>query len=58
VPDVLISGDHARIARWRREQSLLRTWKLRPDLLERAELSEADRVFLEKLKKEGGPHET
>jgi tRNA (guanine37-N1)-methyltransferase len=50
VPDVLISGDHARIARWRREQSLLRTWMLRPDLLERAELSEADKAFLEKLK--------
>jgi tRNA (guanine37-N1)-methyltransferase len=53
VPDMLISGDHARIARWRREQSLLRTWKLRPDLLERAELSEADRAFLEKLKEQG-----
>ncbi len=50
VPDVLISGDHARIARWRREQALLRTWKLRPDLLERAELSEADKAFLAKLK--------
>ncbi len=53
VPNVLISGDHARIARWRREQALLRTWKLRPDLLERAALSEADKEFLEKLKEEG-----
>jgi tRNA (guanine37-N1)-methyltransferase len=52
VPDVLISGDHARIARWRHEQSLLRTWKLRPDLLERAELSEADKAFLAKLKED------
>ncbi len=46
VPDVLLSGDHARIARWRREQSLLRTLERRPDLLETAALSEADRKFL------------
>jgi tRNA (guanine37-N1)-methyltransferase len=46
VPDVLQSGDHARIARWRREQALLRTRRLRPDLLETADLSEADRTFL------------
>ena len=54
VPDVLLSGDHARIARWRREQALLRTWKLRPDLLERAELSAEDKKFLAKLKEEKG----
>ena len=48
VPDVLISGDHARVARWRREQALLRTRRLRPDLLESANLSEADRKFLAK----------
>jgi tRNA (guanine37-N1)-methyltransferase len=46
VPDVLLSGDHARIARWRREQSLLRTLARRPDLLRKAELSSADRKFL------------
>jgi tRNA (guanine37-N1)-methyltransferase len=46
VPEVLVSGDHARIARWRREQSLLRTRQRRPDLLESAPLSEADRQFL------------
>ncbi len=46
VPDVLLSGDHARIARWRREQSLLRTLERRPDLLEKAELSAEDRKFL------------
>ncbi len=51
VPDVLLSGDHARIARWRREQSLLRTLEKRPDLLETAELTEEDRKFLEKAKK-------
>jgi tRNA (guanine37-N1)-methyltransferase len=49
VPDVLLSGDHVRIARWRREQSLLRTWQRRPDLLEKAELSETDRKFLARL---------
>ncbi|MBM4424848.1 MAG: tRNA (guanosine(37)-N1)-methyltransferase TrmD [Chloroflexi bacterium] len=52
VPDVLQSGDHAKIARWRREQSLRRTWQLRPDLLRTAELTEADRKFLQKLKEE------
>lgn len=49
VPDVLLSGDHARIARWRREQALLRTWRRRPDMLKSAELTPQDRVFLEKL---------
>jgi tRNA (guanine37-N1)-methyltransferase len=52
VPEVLVSGDHARIARWRREQSLLRTRQRRPDLLEKAELSKADRKFLESLEVE------
>jgi len=52
VPEVLLSGDHGRIARWRREQSLLRTWQRRPDLLETAELNEQDREFLSELKKE------
>lgn len=50
VPDVLLSGDHAKIDKWRREQSLLRTLKKRPDLLEKAELSQSDLKFLEKLK--------
>ncbi len=49
VPDVLLSGDHAKIEKWRREQSLLRTFQQRPDLLEKADLSEADKKFLEKL---------
>ncbi len=49
VPEILLSGDHARIARWRREQSLLRTWLRRPDLLEKADLSAADRKFLANL---------
>jgi len=46
VPEVLLSGDHARIARWRREQSLLRTLLRRPDILEKAALSESDRKFI------------
>ncbi len=49
VPEVLLSGDHGKIARWRREQALLRTWQRRPDLLAAAPLSEADRKFLAKL---------
>jgi len=49
VPEVLLSGDHARVARWRREQSLRRTLARRPDLLERARLSEADRAYLRSL---------
>ena len=52
VPDILLSGDHGRIARWRREQSLLRTWQRRPDLLASAPLSEADRKFLAKLEED------
>lgn len=50
VPDILLSGDHGKIARWRREQSLLRTWQRRADLLEKAQLSNEDLKFLAKLK--------
>lgn len=46
VPAVLLSGDHAAIARWRRQQSLGRTWLRRPDLLARARLEAADRALL------------
>ena len=46
VPDVLLSGDHGAVARWRRDQSLRRTATRRPDLLARAELSERDRQAL------------
>ena len=46
VPEILLSGDHARIARWRREQALLRTWLRRPDMLDKADLSPKDRQFL------------
>ncbi|MOA48429.1 tRNA (guanine-N(1)-)-methyltransferase [compost metagenome] len=46
VPDVLISGHHANIEVWRREQSLLRTLQRRPDLLEKAELTKKERQWL------------
>lgn len=48
VPEVLLSGNHQAIAQWRREQSLMRTFKKRPDLLETAELTEADLKYLKK----------
>ena len=49
VPEVLISGHHANLARWRRQQSLLRTALRRPDLLETAWLTDDDLVFLKRL---------
>ena len=49
VPPVLLSGDHARIDRWRREQSLLRTRQRRPDLLSTAPLDDKDKAFLQSL---------
>ena len=49
VPEVLRSGNHAWIERWRREQALKRTWERRPDMLEKIELSKADRKFLAQL---------
>ena len=52
VPDVLLSGNHAKIERWRRDQSLLRTYRRRPDLLESFELNKRDREFLKKLEQE------
>ncbi|HLO30675.1 MAG TPA: tRNA (guanosine(37)-N1)-methyltransferase TrmD [Anaerolineales bacterium] len=50
VPEVLLSGDHGKIEKWRREQALLRTFNKRPDMLEKAKLSEEDRRFIERLK--------
>ena len=49
VPDVLTSGDHARVAAWRREQSLRRTLERRPDLIARAPLTASDRQVLARL---------
>ena len=53
VPAVLLSGNHGAVDRWRREQSLERTYRLRPDLLEGMELPDADRAFLQSLSTEG-----
>ncbi|MHC1785213.1 MAG: tRNA (guanosine(37)-N1)-methyltransferase TrmD [Anaerolineaceae bacterium] len=47
VPEVLLSGNHSEIAKWRRRQSLIRTLQRRPDLLENADLSLEDRKFLQ-----------
>ncbi len=52
VPEVLLSGDHARIRQWRRQQALQRTMQRRPDLLDEAVLTDSDRLFLEQLQRE------
>jgi tRNA (guanine37-N1)-methyltransferase len=52
VPAVLVSGNHAQIAKWRREQSILRTLRRRPDLLEKAELREEEKRLI-KERQEG-----
>ena len=49
VPEVLLSGNHAEIAKWRRRESLRRTLEQRPDLLEAADLSDEGRRFLDEL---------
>ncbi len=49
VPEILVSGHHANIARWRRQQSLERTLHLRPDMLADAELTDADKKYLQEL---------
>lgn len=54
VPEVLLSGDHGRIARFRRQDALRRTKERRPDLLARAELTEEDRRYLAELERERG----
>jgi tRNA (guanine37-N1)-methyltransferase len=50
VPEVLMSGDHAAIHRWRLQQALGRTWLRRPDMLERRGMSEGERALLEEFK--------
>lgn len=52
VPDVLLSGHHGNIDKWRRRQSLKRTLERRPDMLETAELTDKDREYLGELKKQ------
>lgn len=53
APDILLSGDHAKIDKWRREQALERTFRKRPDMLETAELSESDKKFIQALRSQG-----
>lgn len=52
VPDVLLSGNHAEIEKWRRQQSLLRTLEQRPDLLSKADLTKKEKQWLEQFKVE------
>jgi len=52
VPEVLLSGDHERIRRWRLKRSLGRTWRRRPDLLAKLDLTDEQRALLEEFKKE------
>jgi tRNA (guanine37-N1)-methyltransferase len=52
VPEVLLSGDHAAIARWRLKQSLGRTWLRRPDLLSRCVLDKTSRALLDEFRRE------
>src|SRR6185312_16521889 len=49
VPSVLLSGDHARVARWRREQALWLTWRRRPELLTEASLTDDERQLIERF---------
>ncbi len=49
VPEVLLSGHHAKIDAWRRQQSILRTYERRPDLLEKADMTEEEREYLTRL---------
>lgn len=51
VPPILLSGHHANIEKWRREQSIIRTAENRPDLLEKAELTEKEQKFVEEYRK-------
>lgn len=55
VPEVLLSGDHGRIARWRRLMSLWRTWQRRPDLLEIADLSPEEQKWVDEFRQGGAP---
>ncbi len=49
VPEVLLSGNHSAISQWRRKEALRRTWLMRPDLLNKANLSEEDRKLLKEI---------
>ncbi len=51
VPEVLVSGDHEQVRRWRRRQALEKTWRRRPDLLDDAPLTAEDRELLEEIRR-------
>ena len=55
VPEVLLSGDHARVARWRREQALWLTWRRRPELLAEASLTDEERRLIEGFERGEAP---
>lgn len=55
VPEILLSGDHAKIEKWRREQALQRTLSKRPDMIQKAELSDTEKKFVERLRKQENP---
>ncbi len=50
VPSILRSGNHGKVAQWRREQALIRTFERRPEMLDNIELNQKDKLFLEKIK--------
>ena len=52
VPEILLSGHHANIEKWRHEKSLERTFRKRPDMIEKANLSKKDMEYIKKLKSE------
>ena len=58
MPEVLLSGDHGAIERWRRQQGLKRTFERRPDLLAKARLDAEDRAYLEELAAQDEADET
>ena len=55
VPEILMSGHHANIEKWRREQSVIRTAKNRPDLLGKAELTEKEKKLAKEIQRDGQP---
>jgi tRNA (guanine37-N1)-methyltransferase len=55
VPEVLLSGDHARIARWRRVQALWRTWQARRELLATAALTPEERALIDRFEQGEAP---
>ena len=57
VPDVLLSGDHAKINRWRRDRALELTWQRRPEMLKSVELDKKDRLFMQRLTEGEPPQE-